>query len=81
MASAFRDIVAAGNNPTVYTGPFIPTAGLIMAGMGGNMAGGDPFSFVSFVAPSLLFDEISMKKVAGPSPNPPVVPSPVSLSK
>ena len=81
MAAGFKDILAAGDKPSVYSGPFIPTVGLVLAGMGGAEAGGDPFTFVSYVAPPLLFEEVSMKKIAGPSPNPPVVDSPIAAGK
>ncbi len=81
MASGFKEIMAAGNKPAVYSGPFIPTVDLVLAGMGGGGMGGDPFTFVSYVAPSLLFEEVALKKSHGPSPNPPVVPSPMAAGK
>jgi len=82
LVAGFKDVLAAGDKPTVYTGPFIPAANVILAGMGdGSSSNGDPFTMVSYVAPSLLFEEVALKKSSGSAPNPPVVPSPVAVGK
>jgi predicted Zn-dependent protease len=72
--STFKDIVAAGQPTVVYNGLFIPLASA-MFGMA-NL-GGDASSVVSYVTPSLLFDDVSLKKSSGPAPNGPVAPSPL----
>jgi predicted Zn-dependent protease len=81
MVTNFKELLAAGDKPAVYTGPFLPMLSTMLAGIGGASAVGDPFTLASFVSPSLLFEEAGLKKVAGPSPNAPVVPSPVGEGK
>jgi len=74
--SAFRDIVAAGDKPQVYTTAFVPLASSIFAGLSGNMAG-DALSVVSYVVPSLLFEQLTIKPGSGVAPTPPVLSSPL----
>ena len=69
--SAFKDIVAAGDKPGVYT-----IGSLLFMG---SLTGGAPgMAWSSFVVPPLLFEEVSLKAPSGPSPTPPVVPSPLA---
>lgn len=73
--AAFREIVAASKSQAVSSGPFFSLGG-----------GGFPFAFaglpdpmgtpVSLVVPSLLFEELNLKKPAGEVPKPPVVTHP-----
>jgi len=80
LVGGFKDVLASGDQPSVYTGPFIPMANAMLAGMGGTAGpNGDPFTMVSYVAPSLLFEEVSLKRTSGSSPNPPVAPSPMAV--
>jgi len=71
----FKDIVAVGDTPVVYTDEFIPRVGALFAG--GASASSD-VPIVSCVVPSLLFEEVSLAKSPGPFPNPPVSPSPLA---
>ena len=69
--AAFKDILAAGDKPRVHDGLSVPLAGMLM--------GGPPNpATASFIVPSLLFEEVSLKRPEGPSPVPPVVPSPLA---
>ncbi|MFB3813370.1 MAG: metallopeptidase TldD-related protein [Terriglobales bacterium] len=77
---SFKDIVAVGDKQVLYQGPHVPTMNAIFAGFGAGNVGGDLFAFGSFVAPSILFEEVSLKKANMPVPNPPVVPSPLLSS-
>jgi hypothetical protein len=71
----FRDIVAAGLTPTVYTDDFIPRVTAIFS-LGISSATQVPV--VSYVAPSLLFDEVSLVHSEGQNPNLPVGTSPLA---
>lgn len=73
--AAFKDIVAAGDTPTVFTDEFIPRIGALFS-MG--MSSSSDMPVVSSVVPSLLFDEVSIVKSPGPFPNLPVSPSPLA---
>ncbi|MGZ4816238.1 MAG: metallopeptidase TldD-related protein [Terriglobales bacterium] len=82
LTSNFKEVLATGAKPSVYTGPFLPMTGAVLMGIGGIPApNGDAFRMVSYVAPSLLFDEVSLKKTNASAPNPPVAPSPVAMGK
>jgi len=65
--TAFRDIVAASKEQTVYSAPFTAR------GFAFDMIGGEPGPppIVSLVVPSLLFEEVTLKKPAGEIPKPP----------
>ena len=69
--AAFRDIVAASKEQTVYSTPFMPAGAL--AGM---LSGGGPaesgVAILSFVVPSFLFEDLTLKKPTGEIPKPPV---------
>ena len=73
--AAFKDIVAAGDTPTVFSDEFIPRIGALFS-MG--MSSSSDMPVVSCVVPSLLFDEVSIVKSQGPFPNLPVSPSPLA---
>ena len=75
--ASFKDIVGVGNKPAVFNNIFVPgIATLFMMGASGNINGLSDFQLSSFVAPSLLFEELTLKKAAGPFPNPPIVAPP-----
>lgn len=72
----FKDVVAVGSTPVVYTDVFVPKVGAALSfGMAATGMGGPPL--VSYVVPSLLFDEVTLKKVTGPFPKPPVSKAPL----
>jgi predicted Zn-dependent protease len=74
-AGTFKDIVAVGDTPVVFTDEFIPRVGALFAG-GASASSNVPV--VSCVVPSLLFEEVSLAKTQGPFPNLPVSPSPLA---
>jgi len=74
-SSTFKDVVAVGDAPIVFTDEFIPRVGALFA-MG--VSAGSDVPIVSCVVPSMLFEEISLKKGEGPFPNPPISPSPLA---
>lgn len=73
--AAFRDIVAVGDTPVVFTDEFIPRIGALFS-MGLSASSDVPV--VSCVVPPLLFEEVSLVKSQGPFPNPPISPSPLA---
>jgi len=73
--AAFKDIVAAGDTPAVFTDEFIPRIGALFS-MGVSSSADMPV--VSSVVPSLLFEELSLVKSQGPFPNLPISPSPLA---
>ncbi|MBZ5567140.1 MAG: hypothetical protein LAN64_04730 [Acidobacteriia bacterium] len=72
--AAFKEILAAVDKPGVYHGAFFSFGALL--GGGGNAR--QKTSVVSFVTPSLLFDEVSVKHPEGTATKPPVLPSPLA---
>ncbi len=73
--AAFRDIVAVGDTPAVFSGDFL--GGLVaMFGLGPPGAGSAPV--VSCVVPPLLFEEVSLARSRGPFPAPLVSASPLA---
>jgi hypothetical protein len=65
-AAAFRDIAAAGKQPGIYTLPFQVRSAPFQ--FGGLNAGPQ---LVSFVVPSLLFDDVAINRPLGEIPKPP----------
>jgi predicted Zn-dependent protease len=78
-AAAFRDIVGVGDKPVVYSDQFTPRGGALLSMGLISIVGGPPV--VSYVVPSLLFEEIAVKKTAGPFPQPPASPSPLGEAR
>ena len=74
---SFKDISAVGDKATVYQGPHIPMMTAIFSGFGGTSFSGDVLALGSFVAPSILFEELSLKKANLVAPTAPIVPSPL----
>ena len=71
--ASFKDIVAVGDKPVVYNSIFIPgLASMMMLGMSGDLSAVTNMPIVSYVVPSLLFDEVTLKKASGPFPKAPV---------
>ena len=78
--STFKDIVAASSTPTVYTSPFtarntgiFPTISFFELAQG---EGGKPI--ISVAVPSLLFDDLTLRKPTGNIPKPPTFPRPIA---
>ncbi len=74
-AATFKDIVATGDTPSVFTDEFIPRAGALFS-LGLSASSDVPI--VSAVVPPLLFEEVTVIKTEGPFPNPPISPSPLA---
>ncbi len=75
LPSSFKDIVAVGDTPVVFTDEFIPRLGAFFS-LGVSASSDVPI--VSCVAPSLLFEELPLTKSQGPFPNPMISPSPLA---
>jgi len=63
--AAFKDLVAASKDETVHTLPFAAVAGRIYPGQSGA-------PLVSFVVPSLLFEDLTLKPASGELPTLPL---------
>jgi PmbA/TldA metallopeptidase C-terminal domain len=76
--SSFREILAAGKDGFAYTSPFrAPSPNPFDSMMAFEFAFGEmPGPLVSFVVPSLLFEEVSIRKPSGEFPKPPLSPNP-----
>ena len=73
--AAFKEIAAVGEAPAVFTGEMVPRLGRLLA-LGLPSGAGAPV--VSCVAPSILFEEVSLVRSQGPFPAPPVSASPLA---
>src|SRR5205823_4132881 len=76
-AASFKDIVAASRSRTVYTSPFHGLGGMFagLAGGGGlnfQMASAGLGYAASYVMPSLLFEDVTVKGPNGDLPKPPL---------
>lgn len=78
--AAFRNILAASSQPTVYSAPFVARAPSFSQAVSFFEAAGSELGapVVSFVVPSLLFEDLSLRKPTGQIPTPPVTPHPLS---
>ena len=74
-AESFKEIVATGDEPALYSDEVMPRVGALFS-MG--MSAGNDLPVVSCIAPSLLFEEISLSKVEGPFPARPISESPLA---
>lgn len=80
-AASFKDIVAVGEKPVIYHAIFIPGfSSLMMLGLSGDFSAAANMPIASYVVPSLLFEELTMKKVSGPFPKAPVSSPPTLVS-
>ncbi len=79
-AASFKDIVAAGDQQFVYSNVFIPGfSSLMMVGLSGDASAISGLPVASYVVPSLLFDDATLKRASGPFPKAPVTtPPPLS---
>ncbi len=76
-AAAFKDIIGVGERPVVYSLPFDPVSGDPLATLTGRAAAGTAGPpLVTVVVPSLLFEEVTLKKPAADIPSLPVAPHP-----
>jgi hypothetical protein len=75
-AEAFKEIVATGETPVLYNDEIIPRISSIFSG--GITSAGETLPVASCIAPSLLFEEVSLAKTQGPFPALPVSPSPLA---
>ena len=71
--SDFRDIVAASQTTSVHTAPFLGGGGSAF-----GFAGVSRRVLVSLVVPSLLFEDVTIKRPSGNIPRPPLVPHPLA---
>lgn len=70
-AASFKDILAVSNTRTVYTEPFTARATSLF-----NFNPVPGGSLVSYVVPSLLFEDMTVERPSGEVPKPPAVPHP-----
>jgi predicted Zn-dependent protease len=70
-AAAFKEIVAASKDQNILTVEFRPqpTMGMVFVGDEG-------YAPVTLTVPSLLFEDVTVRKVRGETPKPPVAPPP-----
>src|SRR5256886_11861184 len=76
-AASFKDIVAASQSRTVYTSPFRSPGGMFAGltgggGMSFQMASAGLGYAASYVVPSLLFEDVTVKGPNGDLPKPPL---------
>jgi predicted Zn-dependent protease len=72
-AAAFKDIVAASKDQNMQTVEFRPEALMSIMSLGD-----EGFAPVTLAVPSLLFDDVTVRKVRGETSKPPIVPSPLA---
>ena len=70
-AAAFKDIVAASKDQNMQTVEFRPEALMSIMSLGD-----EGFAPVSLAVPSLLFDDVTVRRLRGETSKPPIVPSP-----
>jgi PmbA/TldA metallopeptidase C-terminal domain len=72
-AASFKDIVAVGDKPVVYNSMFLPGfSSLMMLGISGDPSALTTMPVVSYIVPSLLFEDVALKNATGPFPKAPV---------
>jgi hypothetical protein len=76
-AAAFKDIVAASKEQNTLTVEFRP-AEVLMSIMS---LGDEGFAPVTLAVPSLLFDDVTVRKIRQENSKPPIAPSPYSEEK
>jgi predicted Zn-dependent protease len=70
-AAAFKDIVAASKDQNMQTVEFRPEALMSIMSLGD-----EGFAPVTLAVPSLLFDDVTVRRPRGETSKPPIVPSP-----
>ena len=73
--ATFRDIVAAGDELVLFNAAFIPKFNALFS-MG--FSGASDLAVVSYMVPSLLFEEATIVRTTSPRPNPPATKSPLA---
>ena len=76
-AESFKEIVATGDAPVLYSDELMPHASPMLF-MGFSVSSGGGLPVISCVAPSLLFDEVSLARNEGPFPPTPALSSPLA---
>jgi hypothetical protein len=79
-ASSLRDILAAGGKTTVHTTQFVPMLGAIVSVAGQGAMHASMEHLTSYVTPSLLIDDIVLKRTTTATPNGPIVSSPLTTT-
>ena len=81
--AAFKNILAASSRQTVYSAPFVARATSFAQAVSFFEAAGSELGapVVSFAVPSLLFEDLTLRKPTGQVPRPPVVPPPYAEKK
>jgi predicted Zn-dependent protease len=72
-AAAFKDIVAASKDQNMQTVEFRPEALMSIMSLGD-----EGFAPVTLAVPSLLFDDVTVRRLRGETSKPPIVPSPLA---
>jgi len=76
-ASAFKEIVEASKSQNLLTVEFHPQGPMSMSFLGGLFSSGDEgYAPVTLAVPSLLFEDVTVHKVRGETPKPPVTAHP-----
>ena len=75
--ASFKDIVAASANALVYSTPFISMKSSVFSIFAGGSPAEAAAPLVSFVVPSLLFDDVTLKQPMKEIPKPPLSSRPV----
>lgn len=75
--ASFKDVVAASAEPEVYNTSFFSVAHSMFAFFSGGSPAEAPAQPVSFVVPSMLFDDITLKWPLNVAPKLPISPRPV----
>jgi predicted Zn-dependent protease len=71
--AAFKDIVAASKDQNMQTVEFRPEALMSIMSLGD-----EGFAPVTLAVPSLLFDDVTVRRLRGETSKPPIVPSPLA---
>jgi hypothetical protein len=74
---SFKEIVATGDTPALYSDELMPRVSSMLF-MGFSFSSGSGLPVVSCVAPSLLFEELSLARSEGPFPPTPISRSPLT---
>jgi hypothetical protein len=76
-AAAFKEIVEASKSQNILTVEFHPRSPMSMSFLGGMFSSGDEaYAPVTLAVPSLLFEDVTVHKVRGETPKPPVASHP-----
>jgi len=70
--ASFKNILAVGDKPVVYNSTFLPGSTLLMNLKMDDISAVTSLPIASYVVPSLLFDEVTLKKTSRSIPKEPV---------